>query len=224
MLNYNFSYTQLSFVFLQKDSYFDHDDIYYPGNGTFWALNIILYFRKLNFSTLTLKSSFFFFRRAHHCFFKCFHFTITIDFYYCFRVFSLLIAFVHFITVLSGVFIYHWFYYRFSSVLISRTFFTVTVFCYFVFVLLYRKHFGFESVFFNLKRFLPDILSQHLAQLAFIKASLGPVVEPWSLQGLPMRFETQSRSICLLKSHSVQQKVLADRFYLCIRGCNKLLY
>ena len=105
MLNYNFSYTQLSFVFLQKDSYFDHDDIYYPANGTFWALNIILYFRKLNFSTLTLKSSYFFFRRAYHCFFKCFHFTITIDFYYCFRVFSLLIAFVHFITVFSGVFI-----------------------------------------------------------------------------------------------------------------------
>ena len=43
------------------------------------------------------------FRVFHHCFCRCFHFTI--DFYYCFQVFSLLIAFVHFITVSSGVFI-----------------------------------------------------------------------------------------------------------------------
>ena len=43
------------------------------------------------------------FRVFHHCFFRCFN--LTIDFYHCFRVFSLLIALVHFITVSPGIFI-----------------------------------------------------------------------------------------------------------------------
>ena len=41
-------------------------------------------------------------RDFHHCFFRCLHFTI--DFYYCFWTFSLLIVLVH-VTVSSGVFI-----------------------------------------------------------------------------------------------------------------------
>ena len=60
-------------------------------------------------------------RVFHHCSFKCFHFTI--DFYYCFRTFSLLTAFVHF-TVSWDVFLW-------------PTFFTVTVF-FVVFFLLLR--------------------------------------------------------------------------------------
>ena len=70
------------------------------------TLKMFFYFRKSNFSTPSLENSYFLrepLRVFHHCFFRCFHFTI--GFYYCFRAFSLLIAFVHFITVSSGVFI-----------------------------------------------------------------------------------------------------------------------
>ena len=35
-----------------------------------------------------------------------------------------------------------------------------------------------------------------------------PAVLPWRLQGLPLRFETQTQLICLFESYSVQQKVL----------------
>ena len=56
-------------------------------------LKCFLCFRKLNFSIPSLKISCFYLgeplRVFHHCFF-------TIHFYYCFRVFLLLIAFVHF--------------------------------------------------------------------------------------------------------------------------------
>ena len=51
-------------------------------------------------------------RVFYHCFFRFFH--VPIDFYYCFWMFSLLNAFIHFIV--SG------------DVFISPTFFTVTVF------------------------------------------------------------------------------------------------
>ena len=40
---------------------------------------------------------------------------------------------------------------------------------------------------------------------------------PWWLQGLSLRFETQTRSICLFESHSVQQKVSVGRFYLYVK-------
>ena len=65
-------------------------------------------------------------RDFHHCFFRCLHFTI--DFYYCFWTFSLLIVLVT--SLFLQVFLFHhYFYYCFSSVFISPTFFTVTVFC-----------------------------------------------------------------------------------------------
>ena len=74
-------------------------------------LKCFLYFRKLKFSTPSLKTPIFLgepLRVFHHCFFRCFHFTI--DFYYLFWVFSLLIAFVHFITVSLGVFFLFFFF------------------------------------------------------------------------------------------------------------------
>ena len=40
----------------------------------------------------------------------------------------------------------------------------------------------------------------------------------WRLQVLPLRFETQIRPIFLFESHSVQQKVLVGRFYLCVKA------
>ena len=130
-----------------------------------------------------------------------FHAFISSCFYFfrCFRVFSLLIAFFHF--TVSSLFVR-----------------------YFVFVLLYRKCYGFERAFFNLRRFLPSTPSQHLVQPAFIKASQRPAVQPWRLQDLPRRFETQTLPIFLFESYSVQQKELVGRFCLCIRGCYRLLY
>ena len=59
-------------------------------------LKCFLYFSKLYFLGEPL-------RVFCQCFFRCFHFTI--NFYYCFRVFLSLIAFVHFINVSSGVFV-----------------------------------------------------------------------------------------------------------------------
>ena len=86
---------------------------------------------------------------------KMFLFSQMFLFRHCFRVFSLLIAFFHF-TVSWDAFI-------------SPTFFTVTVFCYIVFVLLYR--YGFERAFI-LRHFLSYTSSRHFVQPAFIKASL----------------------------------------------------
>ena len=138
-----------------------------------------------------------------------FHFNI--DIYYCFRVFSLLIVFVHFVTVYSVIQVfsfYYWFYYYFLSVSVSPTFFTETAFwqvlCFCV--VAPRVLRIWDAFFFNLRCFLPYTLSQHLAQPAFITASLGPVVQPWRLHSLPLRFETQIQPICLFESHNVQQK------------------
>ena len=88
----------------------------------------------------------------------------------------------------------------------------------------YRECYGFETAFLILKRYLLYTPSQHLAQTGFIKASLGLTVQPSRLKGSPPRFEKQTRPICLFKSHSVWQKILLTRFYLCVRGCYELLY
>ena len=84
---------------------------------------------------------------------------------------------------------------------------------YFVFLLLYHEFYGSERALFTLWHFLPSIPSRNLAPPAFIKAYLGPAVLPWRLQGVPLRFQTHTRPICLFESHSVQQKVIVGRFY-----------
>ena len=58
----------------------------------------------------------------------------------------------------------------------------------------------------------------------FYQSLPGPAVLLRRLQGLPLKFETLSRPIFLFEPHSVQQKVLVGRFYLCIRSCYRLLY
>ena len=123
----------------------------------------------------------------HHCFFRCFYFTTVL-------------------TIVFPVFSFH-------QLLLPCLFFVM----YFVFVLLYCECYGFGRAFFTLRRFLPYTPSRHLAQPVFIKASLGPAVQPWRLQGLLLRFETQTRSICLFELPSVQQKVLVGWFYLSIK-------
>ena len=114
----------------------------------------------------------------HHCFIRCFHFTT--DFYYCFSG----VFFVDCICSFHQLFLPWLFFIR-----------------YFVFVVLYREHYGFERAFFYSQAFfvlnsfptfatVPQVLliwksffysqafftfylSWHLAQSAFMKASLG---------------------------------------------------
>ena len=71
---------------------------------------------------------------------------------------------------------------------------------------------------FILKHVLPYSPSRHLAQPAFIKASLGASSSSLKVSDLPLSFETQTRPICLFESHSVQLKVLVGRFYLCVKA------
>ena len=143
-------------------------------------LKCFLYFRKLNISTPTLKKYFLgeSLRVFHHCFFRCFHFIINI--YYCFRVFSLLIVFVHFVTVYLGVFILllilllFFECFRFTNFLYRDCFLSGTLFL----CCCTASATDLRCFFFNLRCFLPYTLSQHLAQPAFITASLVPVVQP----------------------------------------------
>ena len=121
-------------------------------------LKCFSYFRKLNFLTPSLKDSYYLGERLmvfHHCFFKYFHFTI--DFYFWFWKFLLLIPFFHFITVSSGVFM---------STLILLFFFDC-LYCllwwpffvrYFIFELLYWVCYGFEKAFFSLRHFYLKLL------------------------------------------------------------------
>ena len=144
-------------------------------------------------------------------------FYLTIDFYCCFRVFSLLTAFVHF-TKFTGF--YHCF---------LRCFYFTTDFDYFfgwfdliniLSSFLYclatcsadlREHFWFSGVFFYLLSF------PKFGRTCFYQ-DFQPTVLIWRLRGHPLRFEIQTRSVCLFESHSVQQKVLVGRFYLCIKA------
>ena len=134
-------------------------------------------------------------RDFHHCFFRCLHFTI--DFYYCFWTFSLLIVLVH-VTVSSGVFIspllllLFFKCFHFTNFLYRDCFCQVLRFCAVVLRVLQI----WES-FFHSQLFLPYTLSQHLAQPVLIKASPRLVVSPWKLQGHLLKFETQTRLICL---------------------------
>ena len=143
-------------------------------------LKCFLYFRKLNISTPTLKNYFLgeSLRVFHHCFFRYFHFNI--DIYYCLRVFSLLIVFVHFVTLYSGVFILllilllFFECFRFTNFLYRDCFLSGTLFL----CCCTASATDLRCFFFNLRCFLSYTLSQHLAQPAVITASLGPVVQP----------------------------------------------
>ena len=86
--------------------------------------------------------------------------------------------------------------------------FTSLFVSYFVFVLVllfYGECYGFERVLLTLRHFLPYFSSRHVAQHAFINASLGPAILSGRLKGLPLRFETQTLPICLFESHTVQK-------------------
>ena len=127
--------------------------------------------------------------------------------------FSLLIAFVHF----TNFRVFHHcffrcfffttdFYYCFSGVFISPTFFTITFF------LRERESFFNSRAFFTLHSF-PNFHSLLLSRFHW-----EPAVLPRSLHGLQLRFRTQTPLIGLFELHSVQQKVLVGRFYLCVKA------
>ena len=129
-----------------------------------------------------------------------------------------MIAFVHFITVSSSVFIsplilllffecFHFTNFLYRECFLSRTSFLCCG---------TRECYGFERAFFTLRFFLSYTLSRHLAQPAFIKASLEQASPPTEVRNTDL-------PISLFESHSVQQNVLVGRFYLCIRGCYRLL-
>ena len=163
------------------------------------ALKNFLYFKKWDFSTPSIKNYCFLgepFRVFHQCFFRCSDFTV--DFYYC-----LLIAFVHSITVSSGVFIsplvlllffecFHFTNFLYRDWVLSGTSFLR---CCTASATNLRELFLLSVVFYL--TLLPNIRYNLLFYQAF----------PWAdsytwkvVVGSP----TETQSICLFKSHSVQ--------------------
>ena len=66
--------------------------------------------------------------------------------------------------------------------------------------------------------FYLSLLPEIWHNLLLSRLSWEKEIPPWRLQGLPLMFETQIRLICLFESHSVQQKLLDRRFYLCVKA------
>ena len=62
---------------------------------------------------------------------------------------------------------------------------TVFFAMYSIFVLLYPKYYGLEKAFYTLRHFLPNTPSRHLAQPAFIKASLAAGSSSFKVPGPP---------------------------------------
>ena len=90
-----------------------------------------------------------------------------------------------------------------------------------IFVLLYLECYGFERAFLLPGIFYLTLIPDIWHNLLLSKLPWEPAVLPWRLQGLPLRFETQTRQICLFESHGVQQKVLVGRFCLCVKALPK---
>ena len=90
------------------------------------------------------------------------------------------------------------------------------------FVLLYRECYGFGRAFFTLRRLLPYTPSRHLAQPAFIKASLGAGSSFLKVAGPPT--EVRNTDLAhLFESHRVQLKVLVGRFHLLCQGLFRII-
>ena len=152
-----------------------------------------LYFMKWNFPTPDLKTLVFLGEPRRAFVTVSSHYFISLLIFFFFScVFIVDCICVHFIV--PG----HCWLHLFTSLFVS----------YFVVVLVllfYRECYGFERVLFTLRRFLPYFPSRHVAQHAFINASLGPAILPGRLKSLPLRFETQTLPICLFESHTVQK-------------------
>ena len=137
-------------------------------------------------------------------FFRCFHFS-ALSFTTVFWVFSLLISIVHVTNFLYPD-------YFFAAFLLS----TLFLCCCTANATDLRELFLLSGNFYL--TLLPDIWHN----LLLSRLPLEPEVLPWRFQGLPLRFETQTRPICLFELNKVQQKVLVYRFYLCVRSRNTI--
>ena len=65
---------------------------------------------------------------------------------------------------------------------------------------------------------LLDIWNNVMLHQPAFKGSLGAGSSSLKLQAFQMWFKIQTRSTCLFESHSVHQKVLLWRFYLCVKA------
>ena len=128
------------------------------------------------------------YRVFHQCFVRCFHFSPQI-FTTVFRVFSLLIAFFH-VT-------------NFAAFLSGTSF---LCFCTASGTDLWEL-FLLSGVFYL-------TLLRNIWHNLFLST---PPWEPAVLHGLPLRFETLTRFICLFESHIVQQNILVGRVYLSVK-------
>ena len=105
---------------------------------------------------------------------------------------------------------YHWFWLFFWVIWFNQH-------SFFVFVLSRHMFCGFERAFLIFRRFFSLLSFPKFGRTCFYQ-DFQPTVLIWRLRGHPLRFEIQTRSVCLFESHSVQQKVLVGRFYLCIKA------
>ena len=115
------------------------------------------------------------------------------------------------------------FNYCFSDAFISPTFFTMTMsgtslYVVVPWVLRIWKNFFYSQAFFTLLSFPTFGTTGCCTSLHLSRLPWEPAVLPWRLQDLRLSFETQTQPICLFESHSVKQKVLVDRFYLCVKA------
>ena len=119
---------------------------------------------------------------------------------------------------------HHWFCYCFSSVFISPTFFTVPVFyqvlrfCVVVpRVLRIWESFVYSQTFFTLNSF------PTFDTTCFYQGFPGASSSALKLTGSPTEVQNIDSDICLFESHSFQQKVLVDRFYLSIKALRNIV-
>ena len=107
-------------------------------------------------------------------------------------------------------------------VFVSPTFFTVTVFCQVccfgvvaLRVLRTWESFLYSQTFFTLHSFPTFGTTCFYQDFPGASRSALKVARP------PLMFEIQIQLICLFKSHSVQQKVVVGRLYLCIKALRR---
>ena len=108
-----------------------------------------------------------------------------------------------------------------KSIFYSQAFFTLHFFP--TFATVSRVLRIWESLFYPQEFFTLNLPFQHLAQPAFIKAPLGVGSSSFNVAGHPTDV-WNTDSAYLFESHSVQQKVLAGRFYLCVKALRNTIW
>ena len=157
-------------------------------------------------------------RAFHHSFFSCFYF-IT-DFYYCWLHLFISPTLGFFITISLGVSISPLIFTDLRKLFLFSCNFYLTLLphiCHRTASATDLRELSCSQAFFTLH-------SGHLAQRDVASHCIyhgfprSRAVLLWRLQGLPLRFQTQTRPICLFESYNGQQNVLVGRFYLCAKA------